>query len=250
MRHIVFFRKATQSAFLVMIIVVMELFLNGAADATQLKAGVAKVNITNTELAGLVNDSLYVKALVLDNGSTMAVIITVDAIAIGGIGSINNDYLVNVRSQIQEDLNINATNVLVNASHLHGAGYQVCSDIEERTILAVKKAWQNMVPVNIGVGIGYEERIMENRRLVLKNGKEWTIRHANPLPPNEDVIGNTRSRKLVIGGMFWITQRCDSHVGTTRCSNNSMTDEITRSTSISPVIPIYHTGKTKIIGAV
>ena len=30
---------------------------------------------------------------------------------------------------------------------------------------------------------------MENRRLKLKNGKEWTIRHANPLPPDEEVIG-------------------------------------------------------------
>lgn len=65
----------------------------------------------------------------------------------------------------------------------------MCSDIEQRTIQAVKEAWKNMVQVNIGVGTGYEDRIMENRRLKLKNGKEWTIRNANPLPPDEEVAG-------------------------------------------------------------
>ena len=180
---------ASRLAFILLIIMVIGLFLNDTADGAELKAGVAKVNITNTKSAGLVNDSLYVKALVLDNGSTRLVIITVDAVAIGGIGSISNDYLVKVRSQIQKDLNINAKNIMINASHLHGAGYLVCSDVDERTIQVVKKAWQHMVPVNIGVGTGYEDRIMENRRLKLINGKEWTIRHANPLPPDKEVIG-------------------------------------------------------------
>lgn len=45
-----------------------------------------------------------------------------------------------------------------------------------------------MVPVNIGVGKAFENRITENRRLKLTNGKEWTIRHANPLPPDEKVV--------------------------------------------------------------
>ncbi len=161
----------------------------GTASAAPLKAGVAKVNITNTESAGLIHDSLYVKALVIEYGATRAVIISVDAVAIGEAGSISNDYLANVRSQVQKDLNIKPLNILVNASHLHGAGYRVCPDVEQRTIEAVKIAFMNMVPVSIGVGTGYEDRIMENRRLKLKDGNEWTIRHANPLPPDEEVIG-------------------------------------------------------------
>lgn len=64
----------------------------GNISAAQLKAGVAKVNITNKETRGPVSDSLYVKALVLDNGNTKAVLISVDAIAIGRIGSIGDDY--------------------------------------------------------------------------------------------------------------------------------------------------------------
>jgi len=150
-----------------------------------LRAGVAKVDITNTD-AGPCNDPLYVKALVLTDDSTTAAIVTVDAVAIAEIGYIKNDYLANVRSQLHKEIKIAATNVLINASHCHGA---VCADVEQRTIRAVREAWGNMVPVNVGAGTGHEDRIMENRRLRLKNGKEVDVRHAYSLPPDEDVAG-------------------------------------------------------------
>jgi hypothetical protein len=164
-------------------------FTAASAQGTGFRAGVAKVNITQVDSASQVNDSLYIKALVLNGDKKSAVIISVDAIALGEIGSVETDYVSNVRAQIQEALNIEAENILINTTHVHGAGYHVCRDVESRTVQAVKKAWHDMVPVNIGTGTGYEDRIMENRRLKLKNGKEWTIRHANPLPPEEEVVG-------------------------------------------------------------
>jgi hypothetical protein len=151
--------------------------------AAQLWAGVAKIDITNTE-ALPVNDPLYAKALVLRSDTTTVVIVTVDAVAIGEIGHISNDYLGKVRAQIEKELNIKPANVLINASHCHGV---VCSDVDERTFQVVKKASQNMVRVNVGVGTGHEDRIMENRRLKLKNGKELDVRHAYSLPPDEEV---------------------------------------------------------------
>ena len=48
------------------------------AAQAEIRAGAAKVDITDLD-AGPVNDPLYVKALVLENGSTKAVIITIDA---------------------------------------------------------------------------------------------------------------------------------------------------------------------------
>lgn len=153
------------------------------AAAAQLWAGTAKVDITNTE-AGPVNDPLYVKALVLRNEDTTAAIVTVDAVAIGEIGHIKNDYLGKVRARIQKELHIEPANVLVNASHCHGV---VCSDVDQRTFRAVKEAAENMVPVRIGAGAGHEDRIMENRRLKLKNGREADVRHAYSLPPDEEV---------------------------------------------------------------
>lgn len=154
-----------------------------SARAAGLSAGVAKVDITNRQ-AGPVNDPLYVKALVLKDDATTLVMITVDAVAIGEIGHIKNDYLPKVRARLQQELGIAPANVMVNASHCHGV---VCKEVGERTVRAVKAAMQNMVPVKVGAGAGHEDRIMENRRLKLKNGREADVRHAYSFPPDEEV---------------------------------------------------------------
>jgi hypothetical protein len=177
------FCSVTSLVLILAVSVVVGSIPTGEASAAQLWAGVAKGDITNTQ-AGPVNDPLYVRALVLKNGTTTAVIITVDAVAIGEIGHIGNDYLGNVRSRIEKELKITPANVLINASHCHGV---VCSDIEQRTFQAVKEASRNMVPVTVGAGIGHEDRIMENRRLKLKDGTEADVRHAYSLPPDEEV---------------------------------------------------------------
>ncbi len=151
--------------------------------AESLSAGAAKVDITDRQ-AGPVNDPLYVKALVIKSDKAMMVLITVDAVAIGEIGRIKNDYLPGVRSQLEKELGISPSHVLVNASHCHGV---VCADVGERTVEAVKEAAKNLVPVQVGAGVGHEDRIMENRRLKLKSGKEVDVRHAYSLPPDEAV---------------------------------------------------------------
>ena len=153
------------------------------ADAAKLLAGAAKVEITNMKVLPI-NDPLYVKALVLKKGSITAVIVTVDAVAIGEIGTIGNEYLGKVRGRIQKELGIAPERVMVNASHCHA---KPCNDVDEKTIQAVKEAAQNMVPVTAGVGVGFENRISENRRLKLKNGKEVDVRHAYSLPPDEAI---------------------------------------------------------------
>lgn len=151
--------------------------------AAKLTAGVAKVDITDRE-AGPVNDPLYAKALVLRAGEATVVIVSVDAVAIGEIGYINNDYLPTVRHRLQADHGIQPQNILINASHCHGV---VCNDVAERTVNAVKAAMQNMVEVRVGVGSGHEDRIMENRRLKLNSGKTADVRHAYSLPADDDV---------------------------------------------------------------
>lgn len=149
----------------------------------QLLAGAAKVVITD-EQGEPANDQLYVKALVLKAGETTVVIATVDAVAIEEIGRIKRGYLDGVRAHLNAALGIEPSNVLINASHCHG---RVCADVEARTVRAVKDAYDAMVPVRVGAGTGYEDRISENRRLRLKNGKEADVRHAYALPPDADV---------------------------------------------------------------
>lgn len=154
-----------------------------AAHADGLRAGVAKVDITNLE-AGLVNDPLYAKALVIESDTDTLAIITIDAVAIAEIGSIRNEFLDVVRGRIERELGILPSGVLVNASHCHGV---VCTDIEDRVFQAVEQASMQLVPVKVGAGVGHEDRIMVNRRLKLKNGKEVDVRHAYSLPPDEEV---------------------------------------------------------------
>jgi hypothetical protein len=174
--------RIVPDAFLVMTVTCLLLHAQAfSASAAQLRAGVAKVNITNLEPGGLVKDSVYARALVLDNGTTRVVIVSVDILIVGS-------FLETVRTGLHKDLNIDPQNILINASQLHTAR-SASPDIDKRIINAVKKAWLNMVPVTVGAGKGFEDRIMENRRLKLKNGREWTIRHANPLPPDEEVAG-------------------------------------------------------------
>ncbi|MBU0715789.1 MAG: hypothetical protein KJ964_10580 [Verrucomicrobia bacterium] len=173
--------------------------MSGAgAPAGSLRAGVAKSNITTDAKGVVINDPLYAKALVLDDGRTKVAIIAMDTTAIGGrritqgmLDDVGDDFLPKLRRRIQKELKIPGCNVLVNASHTHPPGRLLCDDASQvnRTFDAVSRALQNMTKVKVGWGRGYEDRITMNRTLMLKNGKSWTIRHTNPCPPDEEVAG-------------------------------------------------------------
>lgn len=155
------------------------------ANAAGLWAGVAKVDITRDE-AGPANGRLHARALVIKDTNTTAVLVTIDVVAVGEIGSVSDEYLGSVRSQIQNELGISPDNVMINASHCHGIP---CKDIDVRTVKAIKQASLNMVPVRVGVGIGHEDRVQENRRLKLKSGREIDVRQAYSMPADEEVAG-------------------------------------------------------------
>lgn len=162
---------------------VLVLWASSPLPAAQLQAGAAKVDITNYD-AGPVNDPLHARALVVTDTEKTVVLVAVDAVAIGEIGYIANDYLPNLRARIERELRIPPSHVLVNASHCHGV---VCTDVGERTFEAVRLAHGRLVPVKVGAGAGHEDRIMENRRLILKDGRQVDVRHAYSLPADEEV---------------------------------------------------------------
>lgn len=163
-------------------------FLAAAAlplPAAELLAGVAKVDITD-RAAAPVNDPCFAKALVLKSGDTTAVLITVDAVAIGEIGRIGNGFLATVRGQLEKELGIAPSGVVINASHCHGI---VRGDTALLVVQAVKDAVKNLVPVKAGSGTGHEDRISENRRLKMTDGSEVDMRRAYSMPRDEDVAG-------------------------------------------------------------
>ena len=157
--------------------------ISACVQTSAMEAGAAKVDITRDE-PGPAHDRLHARAVVLREGDQHLVIISVDAVAIGEIGPIGNDYLSTVRSAIEAEWKIPPQNVAVNASHCHGI---VCTDVAERTIEAVRVAWSRLEPVRTGTGRGHENRIMENRRLIMKDGSTIDVRHAYSMPPDQDV---------------------------------------------------------------
>lgn len=157
--------------------------------AGQLRAGIARSDITTSAPNVVVHDPLYATALVVTDGATTAVIIGMDVVAIGGISEVSDDFLPALRGRIEGELGIPGSHVLVNASHTHPPCQLLCRPEEQvaRTFDAVRRARQGMVEVNVGVGVGAENRFTINRTLRLRNGKHWTIRHANPCPPDDEV---------------------------------------------------------------
>ncbi len=159
-------------------------FGTAPATAAELLAGVGKSEISEPSVKH--NDPLFAKALVLKQDQRMVVLITVDAVAIAQIGHIRNEYLQTVRSELRKSYGIAPESVFVNASHCHGT---VGADVAEKTLEAVRTAVSQMVPVKAGTGVSQEVRIMENRRLRLKDGSEADVRHAYSMPRDEDVVG-------------------------------------------------------------
>ena len=151
----------------------------------QLRAGAAKIDISRVE-SGPLESPLFAKALVIKSDTATVVLVTLDVVSFGEIGSIPNDFIANVRARAEKELGLKSKQIMFNASHCHGAP---CKDVQERTFQVIKRAASKLVPVRVGVGVGQEDRVMENRRMFLKNGKEIDVRQAYSLPPDEAVAG-------------------------------------------------------------
>ncbi len=159
------------------------LLAGSVVHAAELRAGVARIDITDRTVP--LNDPCFAKALILKSGETTAVLITVDAVAIGEIGRIGNGFLATVRGQLGTELGIEPSSVVINASHCHGI---IRADTAQLVVQAVKEAAKNLVAVKAGVGSGSESRISENRRLKMKDGSEVDMRRAYSMPLDEDVV--------------------------------------------------------------
>lgn len=149
----------------------------------ELRGAFAKVDITDYT-AGPVHVPMFARVLVLQQQDVQLALIGVDAVAIGEIGRISNEYLPRVRTRLEQELGMPPEGIIINASHCHGV---IRTDLEDLTVRAVHEAWGRLEPVRIGVGIGEEREISENRRFQLKDGRTADARHAYPLPANGDV---------------------------------------------------------------
>jgi hypothetical protein len=153
-----------------------------------MKAGFSRIDITPAYpvwMDGMlrshpstgVHDPIYAKALVLCNGSDLR-----DAVAIVSLdicGLFTHDCL-RIRQTISGRTGLPVSRIIIAATHTHSGpaargffGHQEKAYLEEmsnKTVLAVKKAVDNMVPVAVGCGSGVENTISHYRRLLADDG--------------------------------------------------------------------------------
>ena len=134
----------------------------------QIKVGAAKLNITPSidELGPNslgIHDSIYCRAIVIDNGKTGAVLVTVAG----------NQHELSWKAsteRIEKELGIPAENVVLSSTHSHSVGR--ISNLDEKIFAAVKQAKENMQPARIGWGTGVSY-INVKRDLIDPKTRTW-----------------------------------------------------------------------------
>jgi hypothetical protein len=141
------------------------------AAVAPLRIGAAKVDVTPSERElskssyGIL-DHLYARAILVDNGTATAALVTVDTIAIP------DPLWQTVTEQIARELGIPATHVLLTATHTHSPGGQRGPDYAQKIVDAVSLAKQRLTPGRIGYGTG-ESYINVNRQIVDPKTGRW-----------------------------------------------------------------------------
>ena len=135
------------------------------------KAGAAKVDITPDEselpdnIEGIL-DRLYSRAIVVENGDTSAVLITVDT------GIIFDAVWNNLTQRIEKELDIPVENVLLTATHTHSAVMWAQPDFEEKIFKSVRMAKEKLQPACIGYGTGVSY-LNVNRNIIDPKTRRW-----------------------------------------------------------------------------
>ncbi len=184
-----------------------------------LKAGVCETDITppvGVWLSGYagrptgcvgVHDPLYARALVLDDGLSLACVVSLDLIAL------DFDLVQMIRESIQHRVGIPAERVLLNCSHTHsGPGTrtfrtmgerdeQYCHVMARKVVGAVQQAADMLEPVSLRWGrapvqIGINRRERRDGQTVLGQNPD------GPVQPYVDVLRLDREDQTTLATLF------------------------------------------------
>jgi len=142
------------------------------AAAPALRVGAGKVDITPSQgelpkNSRGVLDRLYARAIVLESGRSIAALVTVDA------GGIADAIWKAVTEQIEKELGIPTSNVLLTATHTHSAGAQRGTEYPRKIVESVRLARQKLTPARVGYGTGLSY-INVNRQVVDSKTGRWS----------------------------------------------------------------------------
>lgn len=136
-----------------------------------LSVGAARVDITPSEKAlpkGYegINDPIFVRAIVVDDGATKAALVTVDA------GGIPTDTYTQVAQQAERELKIPARQVLLTATHTHSVPFGVARELAPQIVAAISQAAGRLQPARMAYGTGVSY-INVNRNIIDPKTHRW-----------------------------------------------------------------------------
>src|SRR5271157_5575820 len=182
-----------------------------ASTEGNLRAGAARIDITPGEKDGLkmdgyplrvggqtgVHDSIYVRAIALDNGNARAGIVTADLVGF------SHTFWARVSQRMAEQTGMPRENIFLVATHTHaapaigtygGAGTdakqaEYIKRVEDSLVQALVEAQRNLQPARIGVATG-RANVNVNRRAQMADGL-WGV-GTNPDGPSDKTVAVVR----------------------------------------------------------
>jgi neutral ceramidase len=164
--------------------------LAGAATAVLTPPlGVSLCGGMQDRAAQTIHDDLQARSLVLDNGDTKVALVVLDLIAA------RKEWLSEIKHQIHSYTGIPMAHILISCTHTHSAPtpVEIFQSNPEKEYLAwsatrvadsVRIAWQRLQPARIGWAVGREDRVVFNRRYLMKPG----VKLPSPFPGMEDKV--------------------------------------------------------------
>lgn len=141
------------------------------AAAQGLSVGAARVDITPLEsdlppnYLGIL-DRIHARAIVINDGAATAALISVDA------GSIPDSLWQAVTAELNSELGIPVTNVLITATHTHSVPRQGGPALVDKVVESVRLASERLEPARAGYGTGVSY-INVNRNIIDPETRRW-----------------------------------------------------------------------------
>jgi len=136
-----------------------------------LRAGAARIDITPAAsklpkgFEGI-NDPIFVRAIVIDDGRTRAALVTVDA------GALSTETWTLVSEQADKELQIPASHLMLTATHTHSVPFGGNKELAPRIVQAIAQAAGQLQPVRMAYGTGVSY-INVNRNLIDPDTRRW-----------------------------------------------------------------------------
>ena len=137
-----------------------------------LRAGAARIDYTPRDaqlprnFTGVL-DPIFVRALVLDNGSTRAALVAVDA------GAIPGDLYDKVSTRAAAELQIPANQLLISASHTHSVPFRLDAGVEETILRGLRDSISRLQPARVAWGTGVSYINVNRDRIDPKTQRWW-----------------------------------------------------------------------------